>query len=452
MKNSDKKERMTTRSISKKIHRSKFSRDRANHQKDHQKDQTRPEAVMNKMFSRIVVPNNFFEKEGVVTRVEEKYLSTLGERERKYIIKEICKSAEHHKIPLRIRVLQSKLPNKNKYEILQRINNSCESSKFDAWIESLLRVPLSKLAPPPVDSLSKITPFLLKTREQMDKSVYGQFQAKDEIMRLLCQWSASGGLNTFAIALEGPPGIGKTTFAKNVIANVMSRPFNFLSLGGATDAAGLVGHSYTYEGAIPGRIVECLKASKVMNPCFYFDELDKISKTPKGDEISNILVHLTDREQNNQFHDKYFNGVDFDLSHALFVFSYNNAQAINPVLLDRLSIIKLTSPCIEEKVQIAKRHLLPKAMKASALGEELNISDECIEHIIRNHTDESGVRNLEKALNRVTSTLGVLIRAPEAFTSIDISQKERPLKCNREMLDTILGKTKKEENHMCMYN
>ena len=170
-----------------------------------------------------------------------------------------------------------------------------------------------------------------------------------------------------SILIEDYPGSGKTTFAKNVIANVMNRPFNFIGLGGASDASCLIGHSYTYEGAIPGRIVESLKSSKVMNPVFYFDEMDKISKTTKGDEITNVLIHLTDREQNMQFHDRYFSGIDLDISNSLFVFSYNEARDVNPVLLDRLNVIKLKTPTVDEKIEIAKRHLIPRAMNAAGI-------------------------------------------------------------------------------------
>ena len=315
-------------------------------------------------------------------------------------------------------MINSNLPNKQ--DILEKIQNSSDHGKFDSWVQNLLRIPIGKLAPPPIDACSQIGSFLKDTRNKMDAFVYGQYEAKDEILRLLCQWSSSGSLNSFAIALEGPPGIGKTTFAKNVIAKVMNRPFNFIGLGGATDASHLIGHSYTYEGAIPGRIAECLKSSKVMNPCFYFDELDKISKTPKGDEITNLLVHLTDREQNCQFHDRYFHGVDFDLSQALFVFSYNFAQDISPVLLDRINVIKLQPPSTEEKVQIARIHLLPKALQQSGLtSDQVNLSDESIKYIIEKYTNESGVRNLEKALNRIVSTKSVMIHAPEVLNSIN---------------------------------
>lgn len=410
--------------------------------------------------TRIVLPSNFFgmtpvsrpeRPEHQLSRAEERYISALSEGKRRYLLKELKNNSCISRVPLRFRVLQSNIPNKS--EILHRIANSCDSPKFETWIESLLSLPLGKICPPPVKDVSQINSFLLNTRNEMDQIVFGQHEAKNEIMRLLCQWSASGGLSSFAIALEGPPGIGKTTFAKNVISRVMKRPFNFISLGGATDASHLMGHSYTYEGAIPGRIVDGLKASNVMNPCFYFDELDKISKTPKGDEISNILIHLTDREQNAQFHDRYFNGIDLDLSQSLFIFSYNNVQNINPILLDRLNVIKFKTPSIDEKIEIAKQHLIPKAIKATGIKiNDIEFSDETIRYIIETYTDESGVRNLEKNLCRIISTLGMLIHAPDLMKTTDIQKNDAPIQCKYSVVDEILVDEKKDNNsYMLMY-
>ncbi len=404
-------------------------------------------------FTSVQRNDNKFDFHQQLSRSEERYISTLPENKRKFLLNELTKNSKVRQVPLRFRVLQSNIPNKS--EILQKLQNSCDNPKYETWVESLLTVPIGKLCPPPIREISEINNFLMETRNEMDRIVYGQYEAKNEIMRLLCQWSASGGLSSFAIALEGPPGIGKTTFAKNVISKVMKRPFQFISLGGATDAAHLVGHSYTYEGAIAGRIVDGLKVAKVMNPCFYFDELDKISKTPKGDEISNILIHLTDREQNSNFHDKYFNGIDFDLSQSLFVFSYNNASNINPILLDRLNIIKFETPSIDEKIEIAKQHLIPKAISSSGVKyEDVEISDYCIEYIITKHTDEKGVRNLEKNLCRIVSTFGLIIHAPEVLQSLNVKKDtEGKVLCNIELIDAILMNTRKEDkSYLFMYH
>lgn len=447
MKNDAAEDGRVTRSESKK--RKKDSRD--GRSKASRPNQPSPQNYDDVTIPRIIVPANMINpREHMFSRSEEQYLSTLKERERGRLIQEMQQGMKKTTIPLRFRVLKSSLP--QKYELMRRMQSSCEGGKFDTWLESLLSIPIGKLAPPPIDSMSAIGGFLKDTRAKMDSMIYGQYEAKDEIMRLLCQWSATGGLNSFAIALEGPPGIGKTTFAKNVISQVMNRPFKFISLGGATDSAYLMGHSYTYEGAIHGRIVEAVKTAQVMNPCLYFDELDKISKTPKGDEISNILVHLTDREQNCHFNDRYFHGIDLDLSQALLVFSYNFPKDVNPVLMDRLNIIKFKPPDVDEKVQIAKLHLLPKAMRESGMSKEsIQMSDEAIEYVIRAHTDELGVRNLEKALCKIMSTCGVLVHAPNVLSSLETASTALPLVCNQTLVDEILGVAQRDDSHLFMY-
>ena len=414
----------------------------------------------NREFSRILLPHDMFDHhpqtrgDPYFSKGENEYLNTLPEPEREKLMSEIKQSSNKHGIPLRFRVLQSKLPNRD--EILQRLKSSCDSHKFETWVESALSLPIKTLAPAPITDMMNVSQFLKETREKMDNFVFGQNEAKDEITRLLCQWSSSGFLKSFAIALEGPPGIGKTTFAKNVIANVMNRPFNFIGLGGASDASCLIGHSYTYEGAIPGRIVESLKSSKVMNPVFYFDEMDKISKTTKGDEITNVLIHLTDREQNMQFHDRYFNGIDLDISNSLFVFSYNEARDVNPVLLDRLNVIKLKTPTVDEKIEIAKRHLIPRAMNAAGIkSNDLKLEKKEIEYIINKYTNEFGVRNLEKALCKLISTVCVILYAPDALSCVNIVEEDRvkPFHCKETVIDEIIGNQHRNNQpvHYSMY-
>tara|TARA_B100000214_G_C23402514_1_gene372298 strand:- start:5 stop:502 length:498 start_codon:yes stop_codon:yes gene_type:complete len=165
---------------------------------------------------------------------------------------------------------------------------------------------------------------------------------------------------------------------------------------------------------------------------------------------------MTDREQNSQFHDRYFSGIPLDISQSLLIFSYNFYQDISPVLMDRLNVIKLKAPTTEEKIQIAKLHLIPKALKESALTNQIvNISDEHIEHIITHHTNESGVRNLEKCIGKIISTIGVLFYAPDVLTSINTKTTKitTSMDCTQNLIDTILNSTKKEEEkHLMMYN
>jgi ATP-dependent Lon protease len=163
------------------------------------------------------------------------------------------------------------------------------------------------------NSEKAIQEFLYNSFDILRKTIYGQSNAKNKIMQILAQWITNPKSTGQVIALEGAPGVGKTSLVKNGVSKALNRPFSFYALGGETDVSNLEGHSYTYEGAHWGRITEMLMESKVMNPVIFFDELDKISNSYKGNEINGLLTHLTDPSQNNIFQDKYFSGIDIDL-------------------------------------------------------------------------------------------------------------------------------------------
>ena len=200
-----------------------------------------------------------------------------------------------------------------------------------------------------------------------------------------------------------------TSLVKEGISKILNREFAFIPLGGATDSSYLEGHSYTYEGSTWGKIVDILIRSKSMNPVIYFDELDKISETPKGEEIIGILTHLTDTTQNSQFHDKYFAEIDFDLSKCLFIFSYNDPLKVNPILLDRMYKIKTTGYQVKDKIVIAKQYLIPKIRYEVNFKEgDIIIPDTTLNYIIENYTDkEDGVRNLKRCIEIVYKKLNL---------------------------------------------
>ena len=200
-----------------------------------------------------------------------------------------------------------------------------------------------------------------------------------------------------------------TTLIKEGISKAMNKPFIFISLGGATDASFLDGHSYTYEGSMYGRIVSGLIANKCMNPIIYFDELDKISKTSKGDEITNILIHLTDPVQNSNFRDKYFHGIDIDLSKATMIFSFNNPVNINPILLDRITTIETKYLLIYEKIKIIKNYLIPNILSDIGLNKnDIDINDDTIKYIITKYTNEGGVRKIKSLIYYIIRELNLL--------------------------------------------
>jgi ATP-dependent Lon protease len=326
------------------------------------------------------------------------------------------------KTPLRFRILASKLSISNKSTIINKLENltsnkmfgSSEITKYSNWVTSLLKIPFGKYCELPIDSKSsdkEVGNYLINVKNTLDSAVYGHEKTKEQILQVLAQWiSKPDSVGNF-ISIEGPAGNGKTTLVKNGISKAIGRPFAFISLGGATDASFLDGHSFTYEGSMYGKIADILMNCKCMNPVFYFDELDKISKSQKGDEISNLLIHLTDSSQNDQFNDKYFNGITFDLSKALFIFSYNIRENVNPILLDRLINIKTKGFEMDDKIKIAKDYLIPEICDMLSIKQdEIILEDDTLKYIIKEFTgeEEGGVRTLKKVLYNIFSRINLL--------------------------------------------
>ena len=237
----------------------------------------------------------------------------------------------------------------------------------------------------------------------LDESIHGHEHAKNQILKIIGQWM-NGEQSGYCFGFEGSPGVGKTSLAKRGLANCLknefgeSRPFAFIALGGSCNGSTLEGHSYTYVNSTWGRIVDVLMDSKCMNPIIYIDELDKVSKTEHGKEIIGILMHLIDTTQNSGFQDKYFSGIDVDLSKALFIFSYNDASQIDRILLDRIHRIKFDNLSVEEKLVITRKYVLPEINQKMGLESCVELSDSVIEHLIESYTHESGVRKLKEVI------------------------------------------------------
>jgi ATP-dependent Lon protease len=251
-------------------------------------------------------------------------------------------------------------------------------------------------------------------------------------------------------------GTGKTTLVKDGISKILGREFAFIALGGATDSSFLEGHSYTYEGSTWGKIVDILIKCKSMNPVIYFDELDKVSETPKGEEINGILTHLTDTTQNSKFHDKYFSELDFDLSRCLFIFSYNDETKVNPVLRDRMYRIQTKGYDVKQKTIIAKNYLIPKIKEQVKFEtDDIVISDDVIKHIIDKYTEsEQGVRNLKRCLEIIHTKLNLyrLMKPDTNLFEKDMNLKvEFPIMVSNEMVDKMIKITEETGNWKNMY-
>ena len=290
-----------------------------------------------------------------------------------------------------------------------------------------------------------------KSIATLDSAVYGLHDAKMQIMQLIGQWIVNPDAFGSAIAIKGPMGTGKTTLVKEGISKILNRPFALIALGGATDASVLEGHGYTYEGSTWGKIVDILIQTKSSNPIIYFDELDKISDTPKGEEIVGILTHLIDATQNGNFHDKYFSEIDFDLSKALFIFSYNDESKVNPILLDRMYKIATKGYDTKEKKIIVNNYLQPTVcQQINFETDNIVIKDDTLEHIIEKYTcQEDGVRNLKRCLEIIYTKLNLFrLMKPEStlFKDEKSLKVEFPFTVTSEIVEKLLKKDNHETN------
>ena len=277
--------------------------------------------------------------------------------------------------------------------------------------QSLNNVNINKDISNLVNNMTQITDYICNVKNTLDKAVHGHDKAKKQIERIIGQW-INGEQKGACFGFEGNPGIGKTTLAKGLAdclkdEHGVSRPFALIALGGDSNASTLVGHSYTYVGSTWSQIIQILMDKKCMNPIIVFDEVDKISKTEHGKEITGILTHLLDPTQNDSFQDKYFSGIDIDLSKVLFILSYNDVDSIDKVLLDRVHRIKFDSLSIEDKVVICNNHLLPEIYKKVGLEDTIHFSDNTIKFIVEEYTLEPGVRKLKEKLFEIVGEINL---------------------------------------------
>lgn len=337
--------------------------------------------------------------------------------------------------PYRILLLESKIPDKFKLIALRKLDllnhPTSESPKIQHWIESFLRIPFEAKSSLPVSLNSGIIPcqqYMSHCEKVLNECTYGMKKAKEQFLLLIGKWISNPLSLGTAIGLRGPMGTGKTTLIKNGISKILNREFAFITLGGATDGSYLEGHSYTYEGSSYGRLVDILIQTKTSNPVIFFDELDKVSATEKGNEIIGILTHLTDTTQNSQFHDKYFSEIDLDMSKCLFIFSFNDESLVNPILKDRMYTIEIDGYNAVDKKMIAKNFLIPEIMKELSLP-ELEWQDDALDYMI-NGTTEEGVRNLKRHLETVASKINVM-----RIMNQDI---QFPFKMTRDIVESML--------------
>jgi len=259
----------------------------------------------------------------------------------------------------------------------------------------------------------------------LDNSIYAHRKAKNQIMKIIGQWM-NGEQTGYCFGFEGSPGIGKTSMAKKGLSKCLkdvdgsSRPFAFIALGGSCNGSTIEGHGYTYMNSTWGKIIDILMDSKCMNPIIYIDELDKVSKTENGREIIGIFTHLIDQTQNDTYQDKYFSGINIDLSKALFIFSYNDPDQIDRILLDRIHRIKFENLTLDDKMVIVNKYILPEINAKMGFDNIVYISDNMIEHIIEKYTMEPGVRKLKELLFDLYGEINLDILRNACDTEIEL--------------------------------
>jgi len=331
-------------------------------------------------------------------------------------------------VPVMFRLLESSIPIRFKMVAYKKILalETDPTGKLRQWVESFLRIPFIPSIPFPVSD--KCDVFMKECESIMDQCTFGMKDAKHQFLQLIGKWLVNPESMGTAIALKGPMGTGKTTLIKHGISKILNRPFAFVPLGGASDGSFLEGHSYTYEGSTYGKIVDILIQTKTSNPVIFFDELDKVSQSEKGNEIIGILTHLTDTTQNSQFNDKYFSELDFDLSKCLFVFSYNDEQLVNPILKDRMVTIDIKGYDTSEKMVIARDYLIPEISREYRIT-GIEWTDELIVYLIHQTDKESGVRNLKRTLEKVYSQFNLLrmMEKKEILMTLSLLQEWFPV-------------------------
>lgn len=335
----------------------------------------------------------------VLTSRERSYVASLKKRHRQQIT-DVIHRHKHRRgaceaVPFRVQVLQSRLPEGLRCEIFDRLDR-CDSDKFVLWVQKAMRLPLGVVYCTPPKSLSVS---LQDALQVMNATVTGQDSAKREVLRLICASSrGTGDGGGYALGFEGPPGVGKTHFVKHALAPALGRPFVSIPLGGANDVSYLLGSNYTYEGSKEGRLAAALVEAGCCNPIIHFDEVDKVGRD-RGGDIESVLIHITDPTAPHM-RDRYFHDIDLDFSKCTFVFGFNDAERVSPILLDRMKRVRFEAPTIEQRREIVTTHLLPRVNER--YGTDVRLSTKATD-VVMTGTEGSGMRDAERRIDHLVS-------------------------------------------------
>ena len=344
---------------------------------------------------------------------------SIEEKEKVKSMETQIKEINDKSVPEKVKILLSDIPLETKaiiikkLELLQTLENSgSEYKKLREWLDNILKIPFGKYCK---FSLSKQNDYteignkLYDIKNTLDKAIYGQEQVKEALVELVAKWVSNPPSKGHALAVVGSPGTGKTTLFREGLAKALDRPFASFSLSGMSDESYLSGFAHTYEGSDYGRICRMLTETGCMNPIIFMDELDKIDTTRHGSSVVNKIMEIIDFSQNHEYEDMYFGNIKIDLSRVLFVFSLNHIDMIDPILRDRLEVIKVKGFEPKEKVKILKDYIIPKELKEIGLNEkDIIFPDNIISFIIRKIRKEEGVREGKRAIQIIIRKINLL--------------------------------------------
>jgi len=377
----------------------------------------------------------------------------------------ILKSSLNKTDSYRMKILKSKMSFENKIisykklEIMETYEDTdtSEYAKYKSWMDSLLSIPFGIYNNSGITTdseLNDISNYIRNVRNVLDEKLSFLEKPKDQIINLVTQMIRNPNININAIGLYGSAGVGKTAVVESM-AKALNRPFRMISLGGESDASSLTGHGFTYVGSMPGRLIDILIDSKTMNPIILVDELDKVSETHHGKEIIGTLIHLTDSTSNHKYNlDKYFSGIEFDLSKVLFVFTYNDATKIDRILADRLLKIDIENYNFKEKLEITNKHIVPYLLdKFKFKYLDIIFNEESIQYIIQNSIQNSGMRNIKTKLKIIISRINNLLLTDKEDNIIKLKYKKLyscyrslPVIVLKEHIDILLDESITDDN------